>query len=226
MGRLGKLAVTHKYSLATIAKANPPGKMITPTVITARVPAKCSFRKTASHPSSVILTTASVTAMSGASQKMVANGLLRPIDFLCITCSVRAHRRPARPDAEKTIMMPGTETEVVLKTMRKTPNEMSEMTEMSRKEYFSRWKRKAKKRTKIRVEDLHMAAAMVNPARGLRSIGSCSLYRLRVMVLRLRLDSPISPPVDTAVGMIFDLNAWLAYHECVRVERLTHMPAE
>lgn len=137
---------------------------MTPIVITARGPAKCSFRKTARHPSREILTTASVTAMSGASQKMVANGLLRPIDFLCMTCSVRAHRRPARPDAEKTMMIPGTETEVVLKTMRNTPNEMRDMTETSRIENFSRWKRKAKKRTKMRVEDLHMAAAKVNPA--------------------------------------------------------------
>jgi len=54
--------------------------------------------------------------------------------------------------------MPGRETEVVLKTMRKTPNEIREMTEISRREYFSRWKRKAKRRTKMRVDDLHIAA--------------------------------------------------------------------
>lgn len=57
------------------------------------------------------------------------------------------------------MMTPGTETEVVLKTIRKTPKEIREMTEINRREYFSRWKRKAKIRTKIRVEDLHMAEA-------------------------------------------------------------------
>jgi len=147
----------HKYSLATIANANAPGKMMTPVVMTALLPAKCSLRKTEIHPSIPILTMANVTAMSGASQNIVANGLLNPIDLLCITSSVRAHLRPANPDAEKTMMMPGSETEVVLKTMRKTPNEIREMTEISRREYFSRWKRKAKMRTKMSVEDLHMA---------------------------------------------------------------------
>lgn len=31
------------------------------------------------------------------------------------------------------------------------------------------------------------------------------LYKLSVMVFKLRLDKPISPPVDTAVGKIFSL---------------------
>lgn len=124
----------YKYSLATIAKANVPGNTMTLPVSTALHPSKNSLLRIPNHPSAIILTTASASAISGASQKMVAKGFESPIAFLCITSSVNAQRKPPRAEAEKTMRTPGIETAVVLKTMQKTPKEMREMTDMRRRE--------------------------------------------------------------------------------------------
>lgn len=81
-----------------------------------------------------------------------------PMARLCMISSVKAHRRPPTADAEKTMMRPGMETAVTLKTIRKTPIEMRPMTRTKRSEYFSSLNRKAKKRTKMSDDDLHIAA--------------------------------------------------------------------
>jgi hypothetical protein len=104
-----------------------------------------------------MLTTPITTAIKGANQYIVAKGLLSPIAFLCITSSVKAHLRPDNADAANTMINPGIDTSVVLKTMRKTPNEMSKMTEIRRNDGVSMWKRKAKRRTKSSAEDFTMA---------------------------------------------------------------------
>lgn len=140
-----------------MANANVPGKTITKTVKNALDPTKKSDANIVPHPSIPALTTAKTTADNGASQNIVAKGFDSPIDCLCMTVSVRAQRRPDSAEAENTMMIPGMLTDVVSRTMRKTPKVMREMTRMSRSEYFSRRKRKANMRTKMRVEDLHMA---------------------------------------------------------------------
>ena len=89
---------------------------------------------------------------------MVAKGFDNPIDFLCMTVSVNAHRRPDRADAENTMMIPGISTVVVSNNIRNTPNEMRRMTAIRRREYDSSLNANAAMRTKIKVEDLHMAA--------------------------------------------------------------------
>jgi hypothetical protein len=113
---------------------------------------------------------------------MVAKGLESPIARLCMIVSVSAHRRPESAEAEKTMTIPGTETAVVLKTMRKTPNEMRVMTPTRRREYLSRWNMKAKPRTKMRVEDLHMAMRVFSVVWRRRS---GTRKRMRIHVLEM-----------------------------------------
>lgn len=88
---------------------------------------------------------------------MVAKGFVIPISLLCIKSEVNAQRRPPIAEAEKTMMIPGTETAVTLKTMKKTPTLMKVMTPTRRRENFSSLNRKAKARTKMRADDLHIA---------------------------------------------------------------------
>jgi hypothetical protein len=54
--------------------------------------------------------------------------------------------------------------------------------------------KKAKPRTKIRADDLHM------------------VYNVKVIVFKLRFERPMSPPVATAVGTTFELtqSVWLS----------------
>lgn len=148
---------THKYSLATIENAKLPGKMIAMTVKTPLPFSKNPEWNTLLHPSNATLTTPNTTAISGASQKMVAKGFDNPIDFLCITVSVNAHLKPDNAEAENTMTIPGMSTVVVSNNMRKTPNDMRVITAIRRKEYDSSLNANAAMRTKIRVEDLHIA---------------------------------------------------------------------
>jgi hypothetical protein len=147
----------HQYSLATIENASAPGNTIYPVVSRAFQPENDSSPKTLNHPSKIMLTTPSVTAMTGVNQYIVAKGLVIPISGLCMTSCVSAQRRPPRAEAVKTMMMPGIETVVALKTIKKTPNVMKAMTKTSLWEYASSLNRKANPRTKIRDEDLHIA---------------------------------------------------------------------
>lgn len=153
-----------------------------------------------------MLTKASVTAMTGVNQKIVAKGLLIPISVLCITSCVNAQRRPPRAEAEKTMMMPGIETVVALKTMRNTPKVMNPITHTRRREYASSLNRNANPRTKIKEEDLHIADHRHQDRVNLQTIplgNWChSLYRVRVIVFKLKFDNPMSIPVATAVGII------------------------
>ena len=149
--------MTHKYSLATIENAKLPGKMIAKIVNIALPPSKNPEFNTVPQPSRNRLTTPRTTAMSGASQKIVANGFDNPMECLCITVSVKAHLRPDNAEAENTMMIPGMSTVVVSNNMRNTPNVMSEMTAMRRREYDSSLNANAAMRTKMRVEDLHIA---------------------------------------------------------------------
>jgi hypothetical protein len=148
---------TYKYSVDTMAKAIAPGNKMTSTVNIAEPLWKCPLPKTLFHPSTPRLTGMRIAAIRGASQKIVAKGLERPMLFFFMRVSVIAQRRPESADAEKTMMMPGMLTEVVSKTMRKTPAEMRVMTPTRWRENRSSRNRKAKRRTKIRAEDLHIA---------------------------------------------------------------------
>jgi hypothetical protein len=74
-----------------------------------------------------------------------------------MTVSVNAHRKPDNADAEKTMMIPGISTVVVSNNIKNTPKEMSDMTAMRRREYDSSLNANAAMRTKIKVEDLHIA---------------------------------------------------------------------
>ena len=113
--------------------------------------AKKSLLNTLPQPSSAMLTAASVTAMTGVIQKMVANGLVRPSSCLIMSEWVSAQRRPPRAEATKTSIAPGRSTAVVLNAMRTTPAVMRPMTETSFHEKASSRNRKAKKRTKMRL---------------------------------------------------------------------------
>jgi hypothetical protein len=126
--------MTNKYSLATIENARLPGKMMASTVNSPLPSSKNPEWNTLLHPSNAKLTTPRTKAIKGANQKMVAKGLDNPIDFLCITVSVNAHRRPDRAEAENTMIIPGISTVVVSNNIRKTPKEIRQMTAIRRRE--------------------------------------------------------------------------------------------
>lgn len=117
------------------------------------------------------------THMVGASQKIVAQGLSRPIgsssSFLsslfvapCPPCApvsricVRAHLNPPHALAINTNNIPPKANWVSVATMSTTPPVMSRMTDIRRVEKCSSLKMKAKKRTKTRDDDLHIASRM------------------------------------------------------------------
>lgn len=89
-------------------------------------------------------------------QKIVAAGLFIPISRFFNNIWVRPHRRPPRNEADKTRMNPRREKVVVVATMSSTPPVISAITDIRRMEGRSRWRRKAKSRTKVRDEDLTM----------------------------------------------------------------------
>ena len=120
-------------------------------------PLKNRLRNNVVQLSTTRLTIASDTPITGDSQKIVAAGLSSPIFlFLRRTC-VRLQRKPPDALAERTRMRPERTKWVSVATIRRTPIKMRKMTPTRRYENFSRRKRKAKRRTKIREEDLHMA---------------------------------------------------------------------
>lgn len=100
----------------------------------------------------------------------------------------------------------GEETSVE-RTIRRTPAVMRRMTATSRTEKRSSLRMKAKKRTKMSEDDLHIATR-VSSFRVLSDEGQADLlYRDNVIVLRLRLERPISRPVAMPHGTHFFLQA-------------------
>ena len=97
----------------------------------------------------------SVTNMIGDRKKSVAKG------FEVAGCRrrriwVSAHRKPEKNDADRAKAKPRAWNAVSPATIIKTPKVIVRMIRMSLMEGFSRRKRKANIRTKIRTEDLHM----------------------------------------------------------------------
>jgi hypothetical protein len=70
---------------------------------------------------------------------------------------VSAQRKPEKKAAEMTRMKPRGEKSTSPKTIMTTPTVIVAMMAMSFREGVSRRKRKAKRRTKARAEDLHIA---------------------------------------------------------------------
>lgn len=70
---------------------------------------------------------------------------------------VRAQRKPEKKAAEMTRMNPKAENSISPKTIITTPAVIVAMMATSRRDGDSRRKRKAKRRTKAREEDLHIA---------------------------------------------------------------------
>lgn len=153
---------THANSLTVMKKANAPGKRMTAEVLSVAAidPQNSSLAKMALGPSKIRLHVARVTAMIGASQKRVAKGLLRPIVSLSSSICVNAHLNPPKADAVRTSIMPTRWNFVSPETISTRPTVMIEMMPTSRQVGFSRWKRKAKRSTNPREDDLHMADSM------------------------------------------------------------------
>ena len=106
--------------------------------------------------STKILIIARVMPMAGVNQKTVAAGLLNPILSRSRTC-VRLHRRPPRALALMTRIKPFNMKCVSVATIRRTPENIRNMTAMRRHEKDSKRNRKANRRTKMREDDLHIA---------------------------------------------------------------------
>lgn len=119
--------------------------------------AKNWFAKILLQPSMKSVVTSNETPIIGASQKSVAAGLCMPMFLLRISSCVRLHRRPPRALAEVTSRKPLRTKWVSVATMRSTPAQMRNITPMSRHENFSSRRRNAKRRTKTRDDDLHIA---------------------------------------------------------------------
>lgn len=120
---------------------------------------KKTLPKIESHPSTIILMIPNVIPMIGANQNTVATGLCIP-NFLSLSRScVRDQRRPERALPEITRINPPRTKWVSVATMRTTPDTMSAITPISRKEKISSRKRKAKRRTNTSEDDLTMASA-------------------------------------------------------------------
>jgi hypothetical protein len=148
----------HPNSVTFIANARKPGKIIAIIVcsVVPRLPKNCSCPKTFPHPSKMMLHVARVTPIIGASQNSVAIGL--PIPMLSLSSNIWVRDlKPPSAEAVRTSTMPTRWNWVSVETMRMTPEVMIRMIPARRQEGTSRWKRKAKRRTKAREEDLHMA---------------------------------------------------------------------
>ena len=75
---------------------------------------------------------------------------------------MRPQRKPEKKAAEMTSTKPRVEKCTSPDTMRTTPTIMVAMMAMRRQEGVSRRKRKAKRRTKAREEDLHIARGLLD----------------------------------------------------------------
>lgn len=92
----------------------------------------------------------------GAKKKILENGF-DVAGFRNSKICVSAHLKPEKKAAEMTRMKPKGEKSTSPDTIMTTPNVMVAMMRMSFQEGISRRKRKAKRRTKAREEDLHIA---------------------------------------------------------------------
>ena len=94
--------------------------------------------------------------MIGAKKKMLEKGL-EVAGLRRRRICVRAHLKPEKKAAEMTRMKPRGLKSTSPETIITTPNIIVAMMRMSFQEGVSRRKRKAKRRTKAREEDLHIA---------------------------------------------------------------------
>jgi len=138
--------------------AKAPGAIINPTVfILVPAPSKNEDLNTSPNPSTIAHRIASATAIIGVNQNTVAAGLSIPISFLLKRICVRAQRKPPNALALRTRSIPPRANWVSDATMSMTPDVMMKMTLMRRQLKRSSRKANAKRRTKMRAEDLHMA---------------------------------------------------------------------
>lgn len=137
--------------------ATTPGANMNDNVFTVRPSRKKSLRKRDGQFSKETLTIPKVSAMQGASQKIVATGLSKPILLLLRRTCVRLQRRPPRALALRTRIKPCNTNSASVATMRRTPEKIKKITATRRHEKISSRKRKANSSTKIRDDDLHIA---------------------------------------------------------------------
>ena len=145
-------------SAEVMQKARTPGKRRRPMAgkvpfAAARIP-KPSFK--GPNPSMGIARMAKLTNMTGARKKMLLKGLLVAGLRRRRIC-VRAQRKPEKKAEEMMRTKPRAWKAVSPATIMMTPTVMVAMMSMSLTEGVSRRKRKAKRRTKARAEDLHIA---------------------------------------------------------------------
>lgn len=120
------------------------------------------LEKMAVQLSNATLAMHSVTAITGANQKMVAAGLSMPIFLFFNKSWVKLHRRPPSALAEVTSMNPRIENSVSRATIMRTPITIRIITPTSRSENLSRPKSRANNRTNINEDDLHIAFSRIS----------------------------------------------------------------
>jgi hypothetical protein len=119
--------------------------------------------------------------MTGVRKKIVLKGLL-VARFRSNSICVKLQRNPEHKLALMTSTNPSALKEVSPATIMITPTVMRRMMRQRRQVGCSRWKRKAKRRTKARTLDLHM------------------VKKVRLMKRREKLPRPMSSAVDVPQG--------------------------
>lgn len=175
------------------------------------IPAKTPFSAvsvaipapSAEKPSMGIARMAKLRNMMGARKKMELKGF--PVaGFRRRRICVSAQRKPEKKAEEMIRVKPRALKAVSPATIMMTPMVMVAMMRMSLREGVSRWKMKAKRRTKARAEDLHIAGE--KRGKGLvaekrEGVGGRDVLKnVRVMNLRDIFPRPMSSPVAAPQG--------------------------
>ena len=158
-------------------KAMIPGAIIRKSVLTAvGTSLKKALPNNENQSSSNMLLRIMNRPIKGLNQNMVAMGLFMPICSLCKSICVNAHRRPPIAEAVRTWMAPVRTNCVSAATIMMTPTVMSVMMPISDHRIFSNLNIKAKRSTKARLDDLHIAVEQAS-AKRLPFFGRHTHYR-------------------------------------------------
>lgn len=183
-----------------------------------QAPSKNLLRKIVGQCSSTMLTMVKVAPILGASQKIVAAGLSRPIFLFFNRTWVRLHRRPPRALAVSTKMRPSRTKWASVATINTTPEKIKVITPTSFHEKASKRKRNANISTNINEDDLHIANEWKTRKLCMeRKRWFDILKNDSVIVFSDRLDRPISRLVAIAVGTTFVLHKYVEHNAYIGV---------